>query len=120
MPFETGIHWLADVRSWVGRDQSWIQCAHFITVSQLHFDLTPQRSHGNNGFTFVVTLSRLNKKNSEKEIIRMEAHPPYYRPTAIEARHWGATYALYRVRSEEFDSPYAPFIIRWFLNLTSI
>ncbi|KAF9015717.1 P-loop containing nucleoside triphosphate hydrolase protein [Cyathus striatus] len=26
----------------------------------------------------------------------MEPHPPYCRPTALEARHWGATYALYR------------------------
>ncbi|KAF8971676.1 P-loop containing nucleoside triphosphate hydrolase protein [Flammula alnicola] len=54
------------------------------------------RSHGSNGYSFVVTLSQFNTKKSEKETVRMEPHPPYYRPTAIEARHWGATYALYR------------------------
>jgi hypothetical protein len=31
----------------------------------------------------------------------MEPHPPYLRPTALEARHWGATYALYRVRVDK-------------------
>ena len=30
--------------------------------------------------------------------MRLEPHPPYARPTALEARHWGAIYALYRVR----------------------
>lgn len=30
--------------------------------------------------------------------VRLEPHPPYICPTAPEARHWGATYALYRVR----------------------
>ncbi|KAF4611691.1 hypothetical protein D9613_004209 [Agrocybe pediades] len=54
------------------------------------------RSHGNSGFSFVVTLSRYNKKTSEKDTVRMEPHPPYFRPSAVEARHWGATYALYR------------------------
>jgi hypothetical protein len=28
----------------------------------------------------------------------MEPHPPYTCKSALEARHWGATYALYRVR----------------------
>lgn len=50
------------------------------------------------GFSFAVTLSRVNKKN-EHESVRLEPHPPYVVPTAIEARHWGATYALYRVSS---------------------
>ncbi|KAL4253594.1 hypothetical protein ABKN59_003415 [Abortiporus biennis] len=49
-----------------------------------------------NGFSFVVTLSRINKKNSERESVRLEPHPPYLSPSALEARHWGATYALYR------------------------
>ncbi|KAF9486472.1 P-loop containing nucleoside triphosphate hydrolase protein [Pholiota conissans] len=53
-------------------------------------------SHGPNKFTFMVTLSRWNQKKSEREIVRMEPHPPYFRPSAIEAKHWGATYALYR------------------------
>ncbi|KAI9060487.1 P-loop containing nucleoside triphosphate hydrolase protein [Trametes sanguinea] len=48
------------------------------------------------GYSFVVTLSRLNKKTSERESVRMEPHPPYILPSALEARHWGATYALYR------------------------
>jgi ATP-dependent RNA helicase DHX57 len=30
--------------------------------------------------------------------VRMEPHPPYICKSALEARHWGATYALYRVR----------------------
>lgn len=30
--------------------------------------------------------------------MRMEPHPPYICKSALEARHWGATYALYRVR----------------------
>ncbi|KAF9074920.1 P-loop containing nucleoside triphosphate hydrolase protein [Rhodocollybia butyracea] len=48
------------------------------------------------GFCFVVTLSRVNKKTSERETVRLEPHPPYYRSSALEARHWGACYALYR------------------------
>ncbi|OSD00833.1 P-loop containing nucleoside triphosphate hydrolase protein [Trametes coccinea BRFM310] len=48
------------------------------------------------GYSFVVTLSRLNKRTSERESVRMEPHPPYITPSAPEARHWGATYALYR------------------------
>ncbi|KAM6498647.1 P-loop containing nucleoside triphosphate hydrolase protein [Amanita muscaria] len=48
------------------------------------------------GWSFAVTLSRINKKTSEKESVRMEPRPAYTRPSAIEARHWGATYALYR------------------------
>jgi ATP-dependent RNA helicase DHX57 len=32
----------------------------------------------------------------------MQPNPPYYLPTAIEAKHWGATYALYRVRLTTF------------------
>ncbi|EJD54594.1 P-loop containing nucleoside triphosphate hydrolase protein [Auricularia subglabra TFB-10046 SS5] len=52
---------------------------------------------GKDGFSFVVTLSRRNNKTSLSESVRLEPHPPYYMPTALEARHWGATYALYRV-----------------------
>ncbi|KAJ3514021.1 hypothetical protein NLJ89_g2611 [Agrocybe chaxingu] len=54
------------------------------------------RQHGDKGFSFRVTLSRHNKKTSQVDKVTMEPHPAYYRPTAIEARHWGATYALYR------------------------
>ncbi|KAI0076064.1 P-loop containing nucleoside triphosphate hydrolase protein [Panus rudis PR-1116 ss-1] len=49
-----------------------------------------------NGYSFSVILSRVNKKTSERETVRMDPHPPKVLPTAIEARHWGATYALYR------------------------
>ncbi|KAK0208634.1 P-loop containing nucleoside triphosphate hydrolase protein [Desarmillaria ectypa] len=47
-------------------------------------------------WTFTVTLSRINKKSFEKESLRLTPHPPYVMPSALEARHWGATYALYR------------------------
>ncbi|KAF4606324.1 hypothetical protein EYR38_000377 [Pleurotus pulmonarius] len=51
----------------------------------------------NDGYSFVVTLRRLNKKSdSGMDSVRLEPHPPYICPTALEARHWGATYALYR------------------------
>ncbi|OJA10313.1 hypothetical protein AZE42_05191 [Rhizopogon vesiculosus] len=53
------------------------------------------RKHGNN-WSFVVIISRLDKKTSQTESVRFEPHPPYLRPTVLEARHWGATYALYR------------------------
>ncbi|EPQ60243.1 P-loop containing nucleoside triphosphate hydrolase protein [Gloeophyllum trabeum ATCC 11539] len=54
---------------------------------------TPRRA---DKYHFIVTLSRLNKKTSQTESVRMEPHPPKLMPTALEARHWGATYALYR------------------------
>ena len=62
-----------------------------------------QRKHGE-GWTFVVSLNRMNKRTSQKETVRFESHPPYTRSTALEARHWGATYALYRVRNLYFNS----------------
>ncbi|EIW86949.1 P-loop containing nucleoside triphosphate hydrolase protein [Coniophora puteana RWD-64-598 SS2] len=50
-----------------------------------------------NGFSFVVTLAKTTSKSSNQlETVRLEPHPPYIRPTALEARQWGATYALYR------------------------
>ncbi|KAJ7109956.1 P-loop containing nucleoside triphosphate hydrolase protein [Mycena epipterygia] len=48
------------------------------------------------GWSFTVTLCKLNKKSGQRETVRMEPHPPYISPSAIESRHWGATYALYR------------------------
>ncbi|KAF8808063.1 P-loop containing nucleoside triphosphate hydrolase protein [Phlegmacium glaucopus] len=56
---------------------------------------------GSEGWSFAVTLSRHNKKTSQRETVRLEPHPPYLRPTALEAKHWGATYALYRVRADK-------------------
>ncbi|EKM84037.1 hypothetical protein AGABI1DRAFT_51702 [Agaricus bisporus var. burnettii JB137-S8] len=52
--------------------------------------------HGEQGYSFVLNLVRINKKTSEREIVRLSPHPPYYRPSIMEARQWGATYALYR------------------------
>ncbi|GLB35802.1 putative helicase associated domain (HA2) Add an annotation [Lyophyllum shimeji] len=48
------------------------------------------------GWSFVVYLSKINKKTNQKESIRLEPDQSYPSPTALEARHWGATYALYR------------------------
>jgi len=55
-----------------------------------------QRHHPD-GHSFLVTLRRHNKKTSQVDSVRLEPHPPFLMPTALEARHWGATYALYRV-----------------------
>lgn len=55
-----------------------------------------QRRQGD-GYSFAVTLSRIDKKTSRKDSVRLEPHPPCVLPSALEARHWGATYALYRV-----------------------
>ncbi|KAI0295038.1 hypothetical protein BC826DRAFT_302175, partial [Russula brevipes] len=56
---------------------------------------TPRR---NEGWAFVVTLTRIvrNKNGQEHQSVRMEPHPPYICKSALEARHWGATFALYR------------------------
>ncbi|KAE9409120.1 P-loop containing nucleoside triphosphate hydrolase protein [Gymnopus androsaceus JB14] len=53
------------------------------------------RKHAN-GWSFIITLSRINKKTSEKESVRLEPHPPYFCPSPLHARHWGATYGLHR------------------------
>ncbi|KAJ7492368.1 P-loop containing nucleoside triphosphate hydrolase protein [Mycena latifolia] len=47
--------------------------------------------------SLTITLSKLNKKSGQTETVRMEPHPAYISQSAIEARHWGATYALYRL-----------------------
>jgi ATP-dependent RNA helicase DHX57 len=46
------------------------------------------------GFTCVVTLSQT--RSSTKETVVMQPYPPLSLPTSLEAKHWGATYALYR------------------------
>ncbi|KAJ6575382.1 P-loop containing nucleoside triphosphate hydrolase protein [Mycena capillaripes] len=56
--------------------------------------VSPEPPQG--GYSFTVTLSKLNKKSGQKDTVRMEPHPPYISASAIESRHWGATYALYR------------------------
>ncbi|KAF8265784.1 P-loop containing nucleoside triphosphate hydrolase protein [Lactarius quietus] len=56
---------------------------------------TPRRG---DGWAFVVTLTRIlrTKNGEERQFARMEPHPSYICKSALEARHWGATYALYR------------------------
>ncbi|KAH8992445.1 P-loop containing nucleoside triphosphate hydrolase protein [Lactarius akahatsu] len=54
---------------------------------------TPKRG---DGWAFVVTLTRTSKNGQDRQSVRMEPHPPYICKSALEARHWGATYALYR------------------------
>ncbi|KAG6873855.1 hypothetical protein C0995_010467 [Termitomyces sp. Mi166 len=49
-----------------------------------------------NGWSFVVHLTKINKKTNQKDSIRFKPDQPHLSPTALEARHWGATYALYR------------------------
>ncbi|KAK2461453.1 hypothetical protein APHAL10511_005916 [Amanita phalloides] len=55
-----------------------------------------QTYQNTDGWTFAVTLCKLNKRTGEQEKVRMAPRPAYTRSSAIEARHWGATYALYR------------------------
>lgn len=73
------------------------------TLIQFHHDTdvlhVTQKAHGPKGYSFTVTLKQYNKKTSQTDSVRMEPHPPFLMPSAIEARHWGATYALYRVGS---------------------
>lgn len=63
---------------------------------------TPQR--GADGFSFTVELARMIPKGprkGERETVRFVPTGPRSQillPTALEARHWGAVYALYRVR----------------------
>ncbi|KAI9508352.1 P-loop containing nucleoside triphosphate hydrolase protein [Russula earlei] len=58
----------------------------------------PFQPKRNEGWAFVVILTRIvrTKNGQEHESVRMEPHPPYICQSALEARHWGATYALYR------------------------
>ncbi|WAQ80830.1 hypothetical protein PtA15_1A168 [Puccinia triticina] len=49
------------------------------------------------GFTAVVSLVKKDKKDaSVRHTVRMEPRPPLNRATAEEAKHWAATYALFR------------------------
>ncbi|KNE91270.1 hypothetical protein PSTG_15294 [Puccinia striiformis f. sp. tritici PST-78] len=54
-----------------------------------------KRSSG--GFTAVVTLVKKDKKDASlRHTVRMEPRPPLDRTTGEEAKHWAATYALFR------------------------
>lgn len=66
--------------------------------------MRPLQRHNADGFSSMVTLSAKNTKT--KETVRLEPFklPPShvqlaYKPTALEAKHFAATYALYRVCS---------------------
>ncbi|KAG5636596.1 hypothetical protein H0H81_007536 [Sphagnurus paluster] len=48
------------------------------------------------GWAFVVYISKINKKTNTRESIKLVPEPEHLSPTALEARHWGATYALHR------------------------
>jgi len=82
----------------IGMGNTYCEYCTCLRTKFYHRTEPPQYQHGKDGFGFSVTLSRQNAKSSETEVVRMEPQPPYYLPTAVEARHWGATYALYRVR----------------------
>lgn len=43
-----------------------------------------------------MTVSRDVKNSPDKEIVRFLPQPPLSLPTANEAKHWGAVYALHR------------------------
>ncbi|CAG7853684.1 DExH-box ATP-dependent RNA helicase DExH1 {ECO:0000305} {ECO:0000305} [Serendipita indica DSM 11827] len=47
-------------------------------------------------FSAVVIVQKKNPRTSAKETIRLEPHPPKEMPSLLEAKHWAATYALYR------------------------
>ncbi|MBW0487030.1 hypothetical protein O181_026745 [Austropuccinia psidii MF-1] len=48
-------------------------------------------------YTAIIILSKPDKKDlSIKQTVRFEPHPPLHRATIEEAKHWGATYALFR------------------------
>ena len=72
----------------------------FPSLSQrndIHVSFQPKRGES---WAFVVTLTRIirSKNGQDRQSVRMEPRPPYICKSALEARHWGATYALYRVR----------------------
>lgn len=50
-------------------------------------------------YTAVVTLKKRTSKNVyDLDSVRLVPLPPLKMPTAQEAKHWGACYALFRVR----------------------
>ncbi|KAF8323715.1 P-loop containing nucleoside triphosphate hydrolase protein [Clavulina sp. PMI_390] len=48
------------------------------------------------GFTAIITLAKDIKNSPNKETVRMLPQPPLIMPSAMEAKHWGAVYALHR------------------------
>lgn len=46
----------------------------------------------------MVKVRKRNPKTSNIDEVRLEPRPPLEMKTANEAKHWVATYALYRVR----------------------
>lgn len=84
----------------VGRNPTSTLFSHFPSLSRrnnIYVFFQPKRGEG---WAFVVTLTRIvrSKNGQDRQSVRMEPHPPYVCKSSLEARHWGATYALYRVR----------------------
>ncbi|CCA73631.1 related to helicases [Serendipita indica DSM 11827] len=59
-------------------------------------------------FSAVVIVQKKNPRTSAKETIRLEPHPPKEMPSLLEAKHWAATYALYRVSNTSGVLPAGP------------
>jgi ATP-dependent RNA helicase DHX57 len=52
-----------------------------------------------NGFLATVQLSQRNKKTAQMQTVSFTPPDEYVLPTAVEAKHLGATFALHRVKS---------------------
>ncbi|GJJ13213.1 hypothetical protein Clacol_007464 [Clathrus columnatus] len=84
---------------WLGKtgsDNSEVLCIRITAKLRAEGGHTLQNRH-DKGYSFIILLRCRNKRTSQVDIVRFEPRPPFYMPTALEARHWGATYALYRV-----------------------
>jgi|SRR5712675_2423579 len=86
-------------KKWLGETRRRHCAVAFLLVLVASYS-RPFQPKRDDGWSFVVTLMRVvrTKNGQEHESVRMEPHPPYICKSALEARHWGATYALYRVR----------------------
>ncbi|KAG8784470.1 hypothetical protein FRB91_003631 [Serendipita sp. 411] len=49
-----------------------------------------------NTYSAAVIVKRHNSRTSQTEVVRFEPRPPLEMKTPLEAKHWAATYALYR------------------------
>jgi hypothetical protein len=86
---------LLDVKRMVGKSLMSIRYAHCHLL--LLLPTLQQYQEPGGQWSFSVILSRVNKKSSNRESVTLRPREKYLCPTALEARHWGATYALYRV-----------------------
>ena len=89
-------------KKWLGETRS-DHSQFLLTLYDKLITLTYRgQRHHPDGYHFTVILRRQNKKTSQLDSVRLEPHPPLYMPSALEAKHWGATYALYRVCQPTF------------------